>query len=166
MARVDVKALRRLVDAPLSALLEVEVLDRVRDIDVFAVDAGSLERLVQLAPGRAHEWAPLAIFAVARHLAYEHHAGLLQPLAEDSLGRPPPQRTAATLAGCFTQARERLALGQERRRVVGLAPAQVLGRGHAICSASSSDGRSVPWTAVPGCCLRPPSPRPPASTPS
>src|SRR4051795_9646992 len=99
MARVDVKALRRLVDAPLSALLEVEVLDRVRDIDVLAVDAGSLEPLVQLAPGRADERTPLAIFVVARPLAYAPHAGLFHPLAEDSLGRPPPQRAAATLGG-------------------------------------------------------------------
>jgi hypothetical protein len=42
LARIDLEALRRLVDSPLPALLELEVLHDVRQIGVAALDAGGL----------------------------------------------------------------------------------------------------------------------------
>src|SRR3712207_8069526 len=44
---------------------------------------------------RSHERPPLAVLAVPGLLADEHHAGALHPLAEDRLGRGPPQVAAA-----------------------------------------------------------------------
>src|SRR5215208_5954233 len=45
-AGADLAGVGLLVDAPLATLLELEVLDRVGDIGVGAVDAGTRERLV------------------------------------------------------------------------------------------------------------------------
>jgi hypothetical protein len=76
-ARVDLRLLRRLVDAALAALLELEVLDHVGDVDVGASDADPLERLVELAARGADEHSAGAILAIAGHLAHHHQ---LRPL--------------------------------------------------------------------------------------
>jgi hypothetical protein len=54
-----------LVDAPLRALLELEVLDDVGDVDVGALDADVLERLLELSSGRADEHLAGPVLAVA-----------------------------------------------------------------------------------------------------
>src|SRR6476619_28597 len=90
-ARVDLALARRLVDPVLAALPELEVLDRVGDVEVAAVDPGRLEGAVELAAGGADERMPLAILAVAGHLADEHDPRLRRPLAEHGLGRALPQ---------------------------------------------------------------------------
>src|SRR5690349_24260424 len=66
-ARVDLALARRLVDAPLAALLELEVLDDVGDVDVAAVDPGRLERAVELAARGADERVALAVLTVPGH---------------------------------------------------------------------------------------------------
>jgi hypothetical protein len=85
------------VDAPLAALLELEVLDGVGDVDLAAIDADRRERLVEFAPGGTDERAPRAILAVAGRLADEHHARVLRALSEDGLRRSAPQVTAVTV---------------------------------------------------------------------
>src|SRR3546814_11846423 len=47
----DLARVRLLVDAPLAAALELEMLDRVGDVGCGAVDAGVRERLVEDAAG-------------------------------------------------------------------------------------------------------------------
>src|SRR5690348_2483553 len=64
------------VDAPLPARLPLEVLDRVRDVDLPAVDPREIERLVEQAPRRPDERAALLVLLVARLLADEHHRRL------------------------------------------------------------------------------------------
>jgi len=60
------------VNAPLSARLELEVLDHVRDIGLFASDASSFERFIQHPAGRADERVPGQVLIVARLLPDEH----------------------------------------------------------------------------------------------
>src|SRR5262249_48718637 len=52
---------RLLVNAPLAALLELEVLDRVGDVDARAIDAGIRERAIEQLPSRADERPALPI---------------------------------------------------------------------------------------------------------
>jgi hypothetical protein len=77
-------------------LLELEVLDHVREVDLLAFDSGSLERSVQLPAGGADEGLPGAILFVTGLLAHKHQARALQALAEDGLGGVAPQVAAAT----------------------------------------------------------------------
>src|SRR5205814_6421342 len=72
-ARPDLPPRGLLVDAPLAALLELEVLDDVGDVDVPAVDADNRQRLVELAPRRPDEYVAEPILTVAGHLAHHHH---------------------------------------------------------------------------------------------
>src|SRR5437660_5996205 len=109
-AGVDLEPFRSLVQPALPALLEREVLDDVCDVDVSAIDADGLERLVQLAPGRADERLALAILAVARLLADHHHACPFQALAEDRLGGAPPEVAAATAGRRLAQVAQRARL--------------------------------------------------------
>jgi len=98
-ARADLAGVGLLVDAPLAALLEAEVLDGVRDVDLVAVDPRELEGAAELASRGADERAPLAVLAVAGHLADEHHPGVLVALAEDGLRRGLPEVAPAAAAG-------------------------------------------------------------------
>src|SRR3979409_339787 len=54
-AGLDLGRVRPLVPPPLAALLELEMLDRVGDEDLFAVDAGLRDGAVEDAAGRADE---------------------------------------------------------------------------------------------------------------
>ena len=65
--------------------LPLEVLDRVGDVDLVAVDAGGGERLVEQAPRGADERMALFVLLVAGLLADEHDARVTRPLAEDGL---------------------------------------------------------------------------------
>ena len=51
----DLVRARRLVDPPLAALLELEVLHRVRDVEALAIEANVGQRAVQHLAGRADE---------------------------------------------------------------------------------------------------------------
>ena len=102
-ACLDLLGVGLLVDATLAALLEAEVLDGVRDVRLRAVDAGRLERPVEFATGRADERPPLAILAVAGHLADEDERRVLGSLAEHGLRGGLPQVAAAAAAGGLAQ---------------------------------------------------------------
>src|SRR5512132_546763 len=84
-ARVDLAALRALMDAPLAAFLELEVLDDVGDVDVAALDPDGLEGSVELATGRSHERTALAVLAIPGYLPDEHDARPAPPLAKYGL---------------------------------------------------------------------------------
>src|SRR5687767_2266407 len=66
----DLADVRLLVDTPLTALgaLPLEVLDRVRDVDGAAVDAGLVEGGVEELARRSDEGLAGAVFLVARLL--------------------------------------------------------------------------------------------------
>jgi hypothetical protein len=103
LAGLDLETLRRLVDAPAAALLELEVLDHVGDVDLGAYDADRLERAVELATGRSHEGPALAVLLVTGLLADHHHLGVPLPLAEHGLARAAPEVAAAAAGGRLAQ---------------------------------------------------------------
>jgi uncharacterized protein YecE (DUF72 family) len=74
-----------LVQAPFPPRRPLEVLDRVGQVDRFAIDAGLAERLVEQPAGRSHERPALAVFLVAGCLAYEDRPGRDEALAKDRL---------------------------------------------------------------------------------
>src|SRR4051812_42535627 len=75
-ARTHLCGVRRLVDATLSLLiaLPLEVLHRVRDVYVVAVDPRLLECAVQKLSRRTDKWMPRLVLRVSRLFADEHHA--------------------------------------------------------------------------------------------
>jgi hypothetical protein len=97
MARVDLALRGSLVQAALPAQLPLEVLDRVGDIDVLALDARRLERAVEEPPRRADKGQPFLVLLFAGLLAHQHHAGMRVARAEHGLRRVRPER--AILAG-------------------------------------------------------------------
>ena len=94
VAGVDLADARLLVDAPLAARLEFEVLDRIGDIGALAVDAGIGQRPVEHRAGRPDEGLAREILLVARLLADEDEVGGRQALAEHRLGREAVERAA------------------------------------------------------------------------
>jgi hypothetical protein len=108
------------MNAPVAALLELEVLDDVGQIGLVARDAGGLEAAVELLAGRSDEGPAGPVLLVSRLLAHEHDSRALEAFAEDGLRGRAPEVAAATAGGRRTQRLERALLGQERRGVVGL----------------------------------------------
>ena len=92
--RLDLAGVRLLVDAPLAARLEFEMLDRVGDVDAGAVDAGLGKRAVEQLAGRADERPAGEILLIAGLLADEHERRVARALAEHGLGRGLPERAA------------------------------------------------------------------------
>src|SRR4029079_12209686 len=85
MARVDLHRVRLRVEAPLAAWLPLEVLHRVRDVDVVLRDACLLERGVEDPPRGSDERMALLILLIARLLADEHEPRVRRAFAEDRL---------------------------------------------------------------------------------
>src|SRR2546428_8079897 len=82
---------RRLVDAALAALDELEVLDRVRDIEPLAVQAHLDQRAVEHLARRANERRALQILLIAGLLADEDDAGIGGAAPPHPLGRAPAE---------------------------------------------------------------------------
>jgi hypothetical protein len=95
MACGDVPLQRRLVDAPLAARLEKEMLDGVRHVDAVGCDARFVEQRAQQSAGRPDERPALLILLVAGLLADEHQARVGRPFTGDALRRVLPQLAAA-----------------------------------------------------------------------
>ena len=76
---------RPLMDSPLSALLELEVLDGIGDIDALAIKAGFCHCAIKKLTGRAYERPAVQIFLVA---------GLFANKGDRSADRPFPQHCA------------------------------------------------------------------------
>ena len=95
----DVGSQRTLVEPALAARLPAEVLDGVGEVDAAAIDAGTLERVVEHTPRRADEQRALDVLAVARLLADKRQARLARPLAEHDLRASLPEIAAAAVGG-------------------------------------------------------------------
>ena len=123
-AGVDLALARLLVDAALAALLELEVLDDVGDVDVGAVDADRLQRLVELAARGPDEdparRGPRGRPGISPTIISRARLG---PSENTVWVAGRVEVAAAAAGGRLAQRLEALALGQERRRV----PAGVLG---------------------------------------
>ena len=100
----DVRHRWLLVDAPLAAPLEAEVLHRIRDVDQLARDAGRIDRLGEEAPSGSDERLALEILPIPGLLADEHERRTRRaPSREHDLGGIPPEFAAAALLGGATQ---------------------------------------------------------------
>ena len=82
---------------------ELEVLDRVGDVDARAVDPGLLQRRVEQLAGRADERPSGEVFLVARLLADEHDRRVERPFAEHGLGRMLVEVAAGAFARVLEQ---------------------------------------------------------------
>src|SRR5438309_1719158 len=77
---------RFLMNTPFAARLPFEMLHRVGDINLFAIDSRFLERAVHDFSGRTNERFPGNIFVIPRLLANEHDRRFLWTFAKYRLG--------------------------------------------------------------------------------
>jgi len=103
------------VDAALAATDPFEVLDGVGDVDLRAVDARVLQRLVEELPGWADEGPALQVLLVAGLLADEDDLGARLALAEDGLGAGLVEVAGGAAGGGLAQFCEARPLRDERR---------------------------------------------------
>jgi hypothetical protein len=116
-ARLDLRIVRLPVDSLCggAAPLPLEVLDRVGDVDLRAVDSGLLQRLIEEPAGGPDEGPACAILGVARLLTDEDHVRAGGALAENRLSADLPQVAAATGGGRFAKPWQRRLRGDEVR---------------------------------------------------
>ena len=98
---------RRLVDAALAAQLELEVLDRVGQVERIARPAELRESTVEKLAGGPDERAAMQVFVITGLLANQHQAGAQRPFAGHRLGRAGADRARSTTLGRVAQCRER-----------------------------------------------------------
>src|SRR5262245_9528845 len=106
-AALDLVGIRTLVQAPLAAHLEFEMLDRVGDESIAARNAGLFERLIEDPPGRTHERLAGEVFLVAGLLADQHEPGAGAPFPRNDLGGELVERAARAFGFCLAQRRQR-----------------------------------------------------------
>ncbi len=102
-AGLDLRRRRLLVQPDLAAGDELEVLHRIGDVDLAAVDAGLLQRPVEHLAGRADEGMAGEVLLVAGLLADQHQRRMVRAFAEHGLRGILPQRAGAAGSGFFTQ---------------------------------------------------------------
>ncbi len=83
----DLGRARRLVDASLAPLHELEVLDDVGDVEPLADQADLGQRAIEDLAGRPDEGRALTIFLVARLLPHQDDARIGWPAPKDGLAR-------------------------------------------------------------------------------
>ena len=69
----------RCAGAALAALLELEMLHRIGDVDARALDPRFGERPIEEPAGRPDERSAGAVLGIPRLLAHEHHLGIREP---------------------------------------------------------------------------------------
>jgi hypothetical protein len=98
-ASANLAAVGPLMNPALAAGLPPEVLDRVGEVDVVALDATIGERLIQHMPGGANERMALLVLLVAGLLADEEERRVQAALAEHDLRRAFIQRAPRARPG-------------------------------------------------------------------
>jgi len=103
-----------LVNAPFTARLPLEVLDRVGQVDIVATNAGVGEAAVEKKTGGTDKRHAFLIFAVAGLFADEDETGLRASRAEDGLRGVLEEGASLAVASGLLQRLEIAALRQER----------------------------------------------------
>ena len=98
-AGVDFSGAGLFVDPPLSTKRELEVLDRIGDIDRRAIDPRLFECFVEKGTRWTNKWPAGQILLVAGLFADEHDVGIERPFAKDRLRRIPVKVTALASPG-------------------------------------------------------------------
>src|SRR5688500_17015420 len=148
-ARALLGRIRAAVQARLAAALELEMLDRIGDVDAAAVDAEFLQRAVEQLAGGTDEGMAAEVFLVAGLLADDEDARVVGAFAEHGLGRRLPQR-AALAAGCGVAQRVQAVVEGFRRAAFGDAAS-----GGTLADRALADGhrvifRASRWMALEG----------------
>ena len=86
------------MQAAFAALLELEMLDRIGDEHLAAVDAGIDDRAVEHAACRTDERMALSVLLVARLLADQHDLGVPRPFSRHNLRRVAIERAAGAVS--------------------------------------------------------------------
>src|SRR5262245_37372333 len=105
-AALNLIGVRPLVQPPLAALLVLEMLDRVGDEDLAAIDTRVGDREVEHAAGWPDKGMTLAILLIARLLAHHHDPRVLRPFARHHLGRAAIEGAAGARGFGVAQRRE------------------------------------------------------------
>lgn len=116
--------IRLLVDPPLAALDEAEVLDRVGQIGVLLSDPCLVHRAMQQAPGRPDERLTVTVLHVSGLLADEHHLGVRGTAGEHDLSCRLPEFAPSAACGRGPKTGEVGSLGNPLLRTP---PTQFLG---------------------------------------
>src|SRR5690349_21040729 len=105
MTRPHLGVVRLLVDAArtLLAPLPLEVLHRVRDVHIPAIDACFLEGPIEESARWADKRMTGAIFLISGLFTDQHDPGLLRPFAKNRLRADRPQMTATATHRCLAQ---------------------------------------------------------------
>jgi hypothetical protein len=102
------------VNAASPALHELEMFDRIGNVDCIGIDARSGHAFMQHASRRTHEWMPLQILAIAGLLPDENQLCTHGTFAEDRLRSVYVEIAALTTSRCVAQSLHREPLGNER----------------------------------------------------
>jgi hypothetical protein len=101
------------MNATSAAGLPLEVLDRIRDINIVTIDPGSFKGFIENLAGGTNEWSALQIFLIARLLSDKHYFGTRLSLAEDRLSSTLPQIATFALMDSSAERRKCIALGKK-----------------------------------------------------
>jgi len=99
----NLAAVRAGVQSPLSARLELEVLDRVGHVSGAAIDTRIAERAVEQLSRRPDKGLPGQILLIARLFANEHQPCIDRTFAKHRLGCAAMQRAARAFRSVSTQ---------------------------------------------------------------
>jgi hypothetical protein len=99
----DLAGVGTLVQTPLAARLEFEVLDGVGDKDPLAVEPRATQGLIEDSAGGPHERTSGEILGVAGLLSHQHDRGPSRSFAADRLGRMTPKIAAAARGEGFVK---------------------------------------------------------------
>src|SRR5262249_17441482 len=102
------------MNAPLAALLPLEMLDHVREVNARAVDACVRHCAVQQTAGGAHERTPFDVFFIARLFPYHHDLRAAWAFAENGLRAALPEFARAAICCRSAQGRQIASDGKQR----------------------------------------------------
>ena len=91
VASADVDPAGLVVDPARTTLLELEMLDGVRQVELSVLETDLCEQLPQEPACRPHEWTSCTVLGVPRLFPGAHHPGIGSSLPEHGLRRMPPQ---------------------------------------------------------------------------
>jgi hypothetical protein len=116
LASPDFRGARPLVDSPLAALVEFEMLHRVGHINIRAIDPGFHQGLVENAAGGTDKRAAFAVFLIARLFTDHEQASGAWTFAENRLGGVTVQIATPALARGLAQHIQTAGFWNERLR--------------------------------------------------
>ncbi len=76
-----------LVQPDFAPRFPLEMLHRIGDVDLGAIDAGGLQALIKQLTGRPNKRLSLLIFAITRLFAHQKNSGMGSAFAKNDLGR-------------------------------------------------------------------------------